>query len=83
MVGGKEDATEEHPILNKGNVFPGLRQCFGPAGQRDAQPHRHDMGDQELGLRTATINQTFWPALGNLAQIYASASRILRDLIES
>jgi hypothetical protein len=30
-------------------VFPGLRQCFGPAGQRDVQPHRYDMGDQELG----------------------------------
>ncbi|KAJ7846795.1 hypothetical protein B0H13DRAFT_2362802 [Mycena leptocephala] len=30
------------------------------------------MGDQELGLRTAIINQTFWPALRNLAQIYAN-----------
>jgi hypothetical protein len=27
------------------------------------------------GLRTAIINQTFWPALRNLTQIYASASR--------
>jgi hypothetical protein len=33
------------------------------------------------GLRTAIINQTFWPALRNLTQIYASASRVLRYLI--